>query len=166
MKPALTELRNTDTINIDLMDSAQIVSLINQEDMKVALAVQKVLPDVAKAVDYIAEAFAKGGRLAYFGAGTSGRIGILDASECVPTFGAAPEMVQAFIAGGEKAIMHSVENAEDRADLAEEDVAKFAPTKNDVVVAISASGNPDYVVKVLQKAKELGAVTVAVSSNP
>ena len=95
MKPALTELRNTDTINIDLMDSAQIVSLINQEDMKVALAVQKVLPDVAKAVDYIAEAFAKGGRLAYFGAGTSGRIGILDASECVPTFGAAPEMVQA-----------------------------------------------------------------------
>ena len=166
MKPALTELRNTDTINIDLMDSAQIVSLINQEDMKVALAVQKVLPDVAKAVDYIAEAFAKGGRLAYFGAGTSGRIGILDASECVPTFGAAPEMVQAFIAGGEKAIIHSVENAEDRADLAEEDVAKFAPTKNDVVVAISASGNPDYVVKVLQKAKELGAVTVAVSSNP
>lgn len=166
LKPALTELRNTDTINIDLMDSAQIVSLINQEDMKVALAVQKVLPDVAKAVDYIAEAFAKGGRLAYFGAGTSGRIGILDASECVPTFGAAPEMVQAFIAGGEKAIIHSVENAEDRADLAEEDVAKFAPTKNDVVVAISASGNPDYVVKVLQKAKELGAVTVAVSSNP
>ena len=166
MKPALTELRNTDTINIDLMDSAQIVSLINQEDMKVALAVQKVLSDVAKAVDYIAEAFAKGGRLAYFGAGTSGRIGILDASECVPTFGAAPEMVQAFIAGGEKAIIHSVENAEDRADLAEEDVAKFAPTKNDVVVAISASGNPDYVVKVLQKAKELGAVTVAVSSNP
>lgn len=166
LKPALTELRNTDTINIDLMDSAQIVSLINQEDMKVALAVQKVLSDVAKAVDYIAEAFAKGGRLAYFGAGTSGRIGILDASECVPTFGAAPEMVQAFIAGGEKAIMHSVENAEDRADLAEEDVAKFAPTKNDVVVAISASGNPDYVVKVLQKAKELGAVTVAVSSNP
>ena len=131
-----------------------------------AQAVQKVLPDVAKAVDCIAEAFAKGGRLAYFGAGTSGRIGILDASECVPTFGAAPEMVQAFIAGGEKAIMYSVENAEDRADLAEEDVAKFAPTKNDVVVAVSASGNPDYVVKVLQKAKKLGAVTVAVSSNP
>ena len=162
----ITELRNQDSKDIDLMESMDIVRIINQEDLKVAQAVQKVLPQVAKAVDCIAEAFAKGGRLAYFGAGTSGRLGILDASECPPTFGTEPEMVQAFIAGGNAAIKQAVENAEDNAEMADRDIDDFAPDVNDVVVAISASGNPEYVLRVLQKAKDAGAMTVAVSSNP
>lgn len=163
---ALTEQRNPATKNIDLMESVQIVEVINQEDKLAAEAVEKVLPQVAKAVDYIAGALKRGGRLAYFGAGTSGRIGILDASECPPTFGVSSETVQAFIAGGDKAVRHSVEQAEDNADFALADLAKFAPTEKDVVVAVSASGNPAYVVTVLKKAREAGAVTVAVSSNP
>ncbi len=163
---ALTERRNQDTKNIDLMSSLEIVKAINNEDMKVAAAVQKVLPEIAKAVDLIAEGFRKNGRLAYFGAGTSGRLGILDASECLPTFGVAQDMVQGFIAGGERAIQFPVENAEDKEELGIEDLQKFNPTENDVVVGISAAGNAPYVVAVLQKAKEKGAKTVAISSNP
>ena len=162
----ITEQRNQDSKDIDLMESMDIVRIINQEDLKVAGAVREVLPQVAEAVELVVGAFVKGGRLAYFGAGTSGRIGILDASECPPTFGTEPEMVQAFIAGGDAAIKHAVENAEDSIEAADRDIAEFEPTPDDVVVAISASGNPEYVLRVLQKAKEVGAATVAVSSNP
>ena len=147
---ALTERRNQTTKNIDLMSSLEIVKAINNEDMKVAAAVQKVLPEIAKAVDLIADGFGKGGRLAYFGAGTSGRLGILDASECVPTFGVKQDMVQGFIAGGERAIQFPVENAEDSEELGIEDLQKFNPTENDVVVGISAAGNAPYVVAVLK----------------
>lgn len=163
---ALTEKRNPNTRDIDLMDSIGIVRAINNEDKKVAAAVEKVLPEIARAVDAIAKAFMNGGRLGYFGAGTSGRIGILDASECPPTFGAPEDMVQAFIAGGDRAIKQAAENAEDRADFAREDVKAFNPSEKDAVVSISASGNPDYAVEVLKAAREYGALTIAVTSNP
>lgn len=163
---SITESRNPDTINIDLMDSLQIAQAINNEDKKIADAIAKVLPQIAQAIDAVTDALQKGGRLAYFGAGTSGRIGILDASEMPPTFGVSPNTVQAFIAGGQGAVLHSVENAEDSAEFAQADMTAFAPTNKDVVVAVSASGNPQYVVSVLQEARKAGAVTVAVTSNP
>jgi N-acetylmuramic acid 6-phosphate etherase len=163
---SLTEKINPDTRNIDLMDALDIAKSINNEDKKVALAVEQTLPQVAQAIDCVANAFAKGGRLGYFGAGTSGRLGILDASECPPTFGVPDDMVQGFIAGGERAVRFAVENAEDSAELALQDIQNFNPTAKDVVIAISASGNPSYVVTVLQKAQELGATTVSITSNP
>ena len=162
----LTERRNPDTENFDLMSSIEIARAMNNEDKKVALAVEKVLPQIAQAIDVIAQAFSLGGRLAYFGAGTSGRLGVLDASECPPTFGVNPDIVQAFIAGGDYAIKYSVENAEDNIELAQQDIKTFAPTKNDVVVAISASGNPNYCVEALRLARLSGATTIALSSNP
>ena len=161
----LTEQKNENTINIDLMSSFEIAQAINREDRKVAIAVQKELEPIGRAIDLITAAFLRGGRLAYFGAGTSGRIGVLDASECVPTFSVAPDMVQGFIAGGDKALRYSVENAEDSAELALKDLAVFKPTKKDVVVGISASGNPKYVLTVLEQAQKLGAHTIGVTSN-
>ncbi len=163
---ALTEKRNPDTINIDLMDSYNIAKTINNEDKKVALAIEKVLPQIGEAIETIARAFRKGGRLAYFGAGTSGRIGILDAAECWPTFGVEHGMICGFIAGGDKALRFSVENAEDSKDLALQDWQTFSPTPNDIIVGISACGNPRYVLTVLQKAQELGCKTIGISSNP
>lgn len=163
---SITESRNLNTIDIDLKDSLEIAKLINDEDKKVALAIEKVLSQIAQAIDIIAESFREGGRLAYFGAGTSGRLGILDASEMLPTFGVPTTMVQGFIAGGEKAILSPVENAEDKAEFALQDIASFSPTKHDVVVAVSASGNPQYCLTVLEEAKKKGAKTVSISSNP
>ena len=165
-KLILTEKRNPDTENLDVMSSLEIAQAMNNEDKKVALAVEKVLPQIAQAIDSIVNAFQANGRLAYFGAGTSGRLGVLDASECPPTFGANPDIVQAFIAGGNQAIRQAVENAEDRIELAQQDIAAFAPTKHDVVVAISASGNPNYCLEALRLAHLAGAKTIAVSSNP
>ena len=115
---ALTEKRNPATADIDLVDSYQIAQAINNEDKKVAAAVEKTLPQIGQAIELIAQAFQKGGRLAYFGAGTSGRLGVLDASECWPTFGVEHGMVCGFIAGGDKALRFSVENAEDNAQTA------------------------------------------------
>jgi N-acetylmuramic acid 6-phosphate etherase len=165
-KLSITESRNPNTINIDLMDSLDIARTINREDKRVALAIEKVLPMIAQAIDTIAASFEKGGRLAYFGAGTSGRLGILDASEMLPTFGAPTTMVQGFIAGGEKAIRSPVENAEDKAEFALQDITAFAPTDKDVVVAISANGKPQYCLTVLAEAKKHGSQTIAISSNP
>ncbi len=162
----LTEKSNPDTQNIDLMDGYEIAQALNKEDQKVALAVEKTLPEIGQAIELIASAFQKGGRLAYFGAGTSGRLGILDASECPPTFGVSPQMVQGFIAGGEEAIRHSVENAEDRADLALADLQKFAPTKHDIIVGISASGNAAYILAAMRQAQAQGCKTIGISSNP
>ena len=117
-KAPLTEKSNSATQNIDLMNGYEIAQTINNEDKKVALAIEKTLPQIGEAIELIAKAFHNGGRLAYFGAGTSGRLGVLDASECYPTFGVDENMVQGFIAGGKEALSHSVENAEDKKDTA------------------------------------------------
>lgn len=166
MTLALTEKRNSASVHIDLMETSQIVKLINDEDKKVATAVEKVLPQVTDAVDIIVENFRNGGRLAYFGAGTSGRLGVLDASECWPTFGVEHGMVCGFIAGGDKALRYSVENAEDNENLGLCDLDSFAPTPNDTIVGISAGGNAAYVLAVLKKARQLGCKTIGISSNP
>jgi len=165
-KISLTERRNPDTVNIDLMDSYNIARTLNNEDKKVALAVEKTLPEIGKAIELIAQAFRNGGRLAYFGAGTSGRIGVLDASECWPTFGVEHGMVCAFIAGGEKALRLSVEDSEDSAELALQDLKTFAPTPNDIIVGISANGGPRYVLTVMEEARKIGCKTIGISSNP
>ncbi len=162
----LTEQTNLNTKNIDIMSPLDIARMMNNEDKKVALAVEAELDNIALGIETIANSFLKGGRLAYFGAGTSGRLGVLDASECWPTFGVEHSMVQGFIAGGDKALRLSVENAEDSEELGIADVKLFNPTYNDVVVGISASGNPKYVLSVLSKAKELGAKTIGITSNP
>ncbi len=166
MENILTEQSNSLSANIDLMNTAEILQIINNEDMKVAFAVQKVLPEIKKAVDMVVHAFMNGGRLAYFGAGTSGRLGVLDASECWPTYSAPENLISGYIAGGDRALRYAVENAEDSAELALEDIKHFAPTSNDVVVGISASGNPAYVLSVLGEARKHGAKTVGITCNP
>lgn len=163
---SLTEKSNPATTDIDLMDSFHIAQAINNEDKKVALAIEKVLPEISRAIEMIAEAFQKGGRLAYFGAGTSGRLGVLDASECWPTFGVEHGMVSGFIAGGDKALRLSVEDAEDSSEFGLSDLSAFAPTPNDVIVGISAGGNPQYVLAILEEAKKAGCRTIGISSNP
>ena len=163
---SLTEKSNPATTDIDLMDSFHIAQAINNEDKKVALAIGKVLPEIGRAIEMIAEAFQKGGRLAYFGAGTSGRLGVLDASECWPTFGVEHGMVSGFIAGGDKALRLSVEAAEDSSEFGLSDLSAFAPTPNDVIVGISAGGNPQYVLAILEEAKKAGCRTIGISSNP
>ena len=162
----LTESQNPNTIDIDLSDSKKIAQLINDEDKKVALAVEKVITQIAEAIDIVSNAFINGGRLAYFGAGTSGRIGVSDAAECPPTFGVNNDMVQAFIAGGNDALRYAVESAEDSCEFALQDLNNFAPTPNDVIMAISASGNPLYCITVLKEAKKYRCKTIALSSNP
>ena len=166
MKNILTEQNNPQTQTIDLMETTEIIKTINNEDKKVALAVKKALPEITKAVDIITAAFLNGGRLAYFGAGTSGRLGVLDASECWPTFSAPLSMIQAFIAGGDKALRYAIEGAEDSKEEALKDISAFNPTSNDVVVTISASGNPQYVLTVLEEAHHRGAKTIGITSNP
>ena len=163
---ALTERKNPATVNIDLMDSTEIARTINNEDQKVALAVEKTLPEIGQAIEAIAQSFQKGGRLAYFGAGTSGRLGVLDASECRPTFGVDESMVCGYIAGGDRALRHPVENAEDSAELALKDMQQFNPSPNDVIVGISANGGPRYVLAVLEQAQKIGCKTIGISSNP
>lgn len=148
----MAENRNPDTVDIDLMDSLKIARSINREDTKVAAAVSQVLPDVARAIDLAAEALRSGGRLGYFGAGTSGKIAILDATDCPQTFGIDENLIQSFIAGGDECIRASVNGAEDNAELAVKDLETFNAGAGDVVVGISASGNPAYVVSVLAEA--------------
>lgn len=161
-----TEQINENTKDIDLLDSLGIVSLINQEDLKVAVAVNKVLPQIADAVDIISNNFVKNGRLFYFGAGTSGRLGILDASECPPTFNTNPQMVQGIIAGGDEAIKNAIEGAEDSVELAKKDFERLDITSSDTIVVISASGNANYVVEILELATPKGCKKISVTSNP
>lgn len=165
-KVMLTEKSNPDTAGIDLMSSYDIAKTINNEDKKVAIAIERVLPEIGEAIELIAQSFQKGGRLAYFGAGTSGRIGVLDASECWPTFGVEHGMVNGFIAGGDYALRFSVENAEDSEELGIKDLEAFNPTPNDVVVGISAHGAPKYVLTVMKNAQKKGVKTIGLSSNP
>ncbi len=163
MSEIITEYRNENTKNIDLLSTIDIVRKINEEDKLVALAIEDETPNIAKAIDIIAKQFLLGGKLFYFGAGTSGRIGILDASECPPTFGVPKDMVQGIIAGGEDALRNAVEGAEDNFELGKKDASIL--TEKDVCVAISASGNPKYLLGVLNKAEEVGCKTIAVTCN-
>ncbi|HIF9256228.1 TPA: N-acetylmuramic acid 6-phosphate etherase [Photobacterium damselae] len=162
----VTESRNQASHAIDTLSTLDMVTVINQEDQKVALAVEKTLPEVALAVDAIADAFMVGGRLIYMGAGTSGRLGILDASECPPTYGSNPNQVVGLIAGGHKAILKAVENAEDNQELAKQELQNLGLTENDVVVGIAASGRTPYVIGGMKYAHSIGAQVVAISCNP
>lgn len=162
----ITEQRNPDSIEIDRMSALEIVQLINNEDKKVALAVEKCLPQIALAVEKIVAAFQASGRLVYIGAGTSGRLGVLDASECPPTFGVPPEMVVGIIAGGEQALRHPIEGAEDNKAQGMVDLQSIDFSAKDVLVGIAASGRTPYVIGALEYAKSLSATTVSLASNP
>lgn len=166
LEQLVSEERNTRTMGIDLMSTPEIVATINAEDRLVPEAVGKTLPQVAQAVDRIVEAFGKGGRLIYIGAGTSGRLGVLDASECPPTFGVPPTMVVGVIAGGLGALVSAVEGAEDSAEGGAADLRAIDLTNRDVVVGIAVSGRTPYVIGALNYAKSLGAVTVGLTCNP
>jgi len=161
----MTEEKNGNTADLDCLSSREIVQRMNDEDKKVPHAVENVLDEVAKAVDIIVASLENEGRLFYFGAGTSGRLGILDASECPPTFGTPPELVQGVIAGGQKAMIRAVEGAEDSAELGRDDVRIHGITEKDVVVGIAASGRTPYVLGALKEAQMIGAKTIAVSCN-
>lgn len=162
----LTEARNPDTIHIDQQSSLEIVTLINQEDHKVSKAIQDILPEIALAVDEIVASLQSGGRLFYLGAGTSGRLGILDASECPPTYGTHPDLVQGLIAGGMEAIFRAVEGAEDSETLAEEDLRGKELNSSDIVVGIAASGRTPYVIGGLRYAKSIGCRTISLTCSP
>lgn len=166
LKQMVTESRNKNTTNIDMLNTMEMVRVINNEDKKVALAVEKELGNIAKAIDKISYAFLNGGRLIYIGAGTSGRLGILDASECPPTFGTPAELVVGLIAGGKDAILKAVENAEDNKELCVDDLKKIGFNSKDILVGIAASGRTPYVMGGVEYAKELEAITVGVSCNP
>lgn len=158
-----TEQRNPLTYHIDELSTLDMVTLINSEDHKVADAVQKVLPEIAAAVDLIAQKLSCGGRLVYIGCGTSGRLGILDASECPPTFNVSPELVQGLIAGGTTAIFKAVEGAEDSRELAVEDMKGIGFCEKDVLCGLAASGRTPYVLGGMAYAKSLGASVLAVT---
>ena len=160
-----TETRNPRTMQLDQMSPLEIVTVMNEEDARVPLAIAKCLPQIAQAVTWAAESFEKGGRLFYMGAGTSGRLGVLDAAECPPTFGVPKEMVVGLIAGGEKAFIEAVEGAEDSRELAVEDLKAHGLTANDLVVGIAASGRTPYVLGGLDYAKSVGCHTAAIACN-
>ncbi|MDR7244512.1 MULTISPECIES: N-acetylmuramic acid 6-phosphate etherase [Priestia] len=162
----LTEKRNPQTLNIDELSSLEIVKKINEEDHQVPHAINKVLPVIALLVDEIVSAFKQGGRLIYIGAGTSGRLGVLDASECVPTFGTPAEQVIGIIAGGDKALRHALEGAEDNKEKAIEDLKAINLSNKDILVGIAASGRTPYTLSALGYANSLGAVTGCVVNSP
>ena len=163
MTEVITEYRNENTKDIDLLSTIDMVRKMNEEDQIVARVVGDIASDIATGIDIISKSFLKGGRLFYFGAGTSGRLGILDASECPPTFSVEPEMVQGIIAGGKDAMTTAVEGAEDNFELGKNDAQVL--TSKDVCVVISASGNPKYLLGVLEKADEAGCATIAITCN-
>ncbi|WP_318403446.1 N-acetylmuramic acid 6-phosphate etherase [Photobacterium leiognathi] len=162
----VTESRNTASQNIDMLSTVEMLQVINNEDKKVALAVEQVLPEIAQVVDAIAIAFQQGGRLIYAGAGTSGRLGILDASECPPTYGSKPEQVIGLIAGGHQAILKAVENAEDNREMGAQDLIDLNFTEKDVLVGIAASGRTPYVMGAMEYAKSQNAMVACISCNP
>ncbi|MER8392396.1 N-acetylmuramic acid 6-phosphate etherase [Mesorhizobium sp. M1340] len=162
----VSEDRNPRTIDIDLLPTIEVLRKINDEDKGVAAAVEKVIPEIAAAVDRIESAFQKGARLVYVGAGTSGRLGVLDASECPPTFGVPEDMVVGLIAGGDDALVRSAEGAEDDPKQGVKALQDIKLTADDVVVGIAVSGRTPYVIGGLTYAKQVGATTVALSCNP
>ena len=162
----VSEARNPATMQIDLMSTSQILAAMNAEDAQVSGAVQQELPHIAAAVDRIVDAFKAGGRLIYMGAGTSGRLGVLDASECPPTFGVPEGMVVGLIAGGDRALRYPIEGAEDDRNEGRLDLERTGLTAKDVVVGIAVSGRTPYVIGGLEFANQVGATTVALSCNP
>lgn len=160
-----TEKRNSKTLHLDELTTAEILAIMNEEDKTVPQAIKQVLPTIEKIVNGVISTFQVGGRLIYLGAGTSGRLGVLDAVECVPTFGVEPSQVVGLIAGGEKAFVQAVEGAEDSMILGETDLKELALTENDYVIGIAASGRTPYVIGALDYAKHIGARTAAVSCN-
>lgn len=162
----ITEGRNPASAEIDTLSTLEMLRVINAEDQRVAPAVAETLPEVARLVDRVAEAFAAGGRLVYCGAGTSGRLGILDASECPPTYGSDPGQVVGLIAGGERAIFRAVEGAEDDHALGAKDLRAISFAARDVLVGIAASGRTPYVLGAMEYARSLGATVAGISCNP
>lgn len=162
----VSEARNPKSMDIDLLETGEILRVMNDEDRLVPLAVEKVIPQITLAVDEIVRAFRQGGRLIYSGAGTSARLGVLDASECPPTFSVPDDMVIGLIAGGPKAILRAVEGAEDEAEEGRRNLEDIALTSKDVVVGIAVSGRTPYVLGALDYAKSIGATTVGLSCNP
>jgi N-acetylmuramic acid 6-phosphate etherase len=160
-----TEQINPNTTGIDKLPTLDALRIINSEDKKVAEAVEKVLPAIARAIDAIVERFERGGRLFYIGAGTSGRLGVLDASECGPTFGVSPDMVQGIIAGGYEACYSAVEASEDDRGAGEKDLRDRGLTAHDAVVGVAASGRTPYAIGAVQYAREIGALTLCVTCN-
>ena len=161
----VTEERNERTMDLDLLDSRDLVARVQQEDLAVGEAVAKCTGEIARAVDLIVDKLRNGGRLIYFGAGTSGRLGVLDATECHPTFGVDRELVQACIAGGKEAMFVSFENAEDSQELGEQDAMTVKVTSKDAVVGITASGRTPYVFGALEYAKKEGAAVIGLVNN-
>ncbi len=161
-----TEKRNKNTMHIDKMSTLEMVKLIHEEDGNVIKAVEKVLPQVAAAIDAIVAGMRRGGRLIYVGAGTSGRLGVLDAAECPPTYGVSNKVVQALIAGGPKTMLQASENEEDKREKGVEEIRALHLTENDVVCGLSASGGAAYVLGAIEEAKTIGCVTTCVCSNP
>lgn len=166
IKKLPTEQRNPNSEDIDKKSTLEMVKIFNEEDKKVALAVEKELENISMAIDIISEKLSKGGRLIYMGAGTSGRLGILDASECPPTFGVDASMVEGLIAGGYEAIFKAKEGAEDNKDLGVEDLKEIDFSPKDVLVGIAASGRTPYVIGGLEYANEIGAETISLTCNP
>ena len=161
-----TEQRNPNSMEIDSKSTIEIIKIINEEDKTVAFAVEKEIKFIAQAVDIIVSAIKNGGRLLYFGAGTSGRLGVIDASECPPTFGTPFGLIEGFIAGGKEAMFRAQEGAEDYEENGAKDVIAAKVTKKDVVCGIAASRRTPYVVGAVKKAKEIGAKTIFITSNP
>lgn len=160
-----TESRNELSMDIDTAGAGEILRIFNEEDQKVALAVKEVMPEIEEAVEQVVRSFKQNGRLIYIGAGTSGRLGVLDAVECPPTFSTDPELVQGIIAGGERAFTKAVEGAEDKPELGEADLKELGLTANDTVIGIAASGRTPYVIGALKYARSIGAGTAALSCN-
>lgn len=161
-----TELQNSASADFDSKTSLEMAQIINAEDHRVPQAIENSLPQIARAIDAVAEAFVRGGRLIYVGTGTSGRLGALDSAECPPTFSAGRKMVDYVIAGGDKALGHAVEADEDSATLGVRDLKKKKPTRKDVVIGLAASGRTPYTVAALDFARKKGCVTVVVTANP
>lgn len=166
LKKIGTEQRNPNTMDIDLLETEGIIKKINNEDKKVAYAVEEAIPMITPLVEKVVEAFYKDGRLIYLGAGTSGRIGVVDAVECRPTYGVSDEMVQCLMAGGQMAFVKAVEGAEDSKELCINDLKNINLTANDVVIGIAASGRTPYVIGGIEYAKEIGAVTGCIVTSP
>ncbi|WP_412757503.1 N-acetylmuramic acid 6-phosphate etherase [Leuconostoc pseudomesenteroides] len=160
-----TESRNKRTMNLDQLSVHQAAQIMNQEDQTVALAIEQELPRIEAVIQAVIQAFKQGGRLIYIGAGTSGRLGVLDAAECVPTFGVSPDQVIGLIAGGQKAMTVAVEGAEDSLELAEQDLNRLNLDNQDVVVGIAASGRTPYVIGGLDYANKVGATSVSLAIN-
>jgi N-acetylmuramic acid 6-phosphate etherase len=166
LQKLITEQRNPASMDIDACSIAEILTIINKEDKKVAQAIEAQIPHIAKAVEIIVDGFKNGGRLVYVGAGTSGRLGVLDAVECPPTFGTKPEMIQGLIAGGAQAMFRAQEGAEDKEENGARDIDKIKIGKNDTVCGIAASLRTPYVIGAVKQAKKRGARTVYVTTNP